>query len=176
MVITDKVSSADDIARGFLSGGGLAAGLVAISSKSLKPKYCSKSIVGGDSPATTSESVAGKVWGQMTAAEERTRLLEGLHRQGLGTADIESRYLPKGKQGKGSYRGANIPRNVKVVNLEMKDRCKQAHKEEKNCRKKKNKLRQNIKRNKLNLVLLFSCFQVMLPIRVGQTCFIYRFT
>ena len=28
MVITEKVSSADDIARGFLSGGGLAAGLV----------------------------------------------------------------------------------------------------------------------------------------------------
>ena len=41
MVITDKVSSADDIARGFLSGGGLAAGLVAISSKNLKPKYSS---------------------------------------------------------------------------------------------------------------------------------------
>ena len=38
MGITDKVSSADDIARGFLSGGGLAAGLVAISSKNLKPK------------------------------------------------------------------------------------------------------------------------------------------
>ena len=79
---------------------------------------------------------------QMTAAEERTRLLEGLLRQGLGTADIESRYLPKGKQGKGSYRGANIPRNVKVVHLEMKDRCKQAHKEEKNCRKKRSKIRQ----------------------------------
>ena len=42
MVITDKVSSADDIARGFLSGGGLAAGLVVISSKSLKPKYSSR--------------------------------------------------------------------------------------------------------------------------------------
>ena len=41
MVTTEMVSSADDIARGFLSGGGLAAGLVAISSKSLKPKYCS---------------------------------------------------------------------------------------------------------------------------------------
>ena len=38
MVTTEMVSSADDIARGFLSGGGLAAGLGAISSKSLKPK------------------------------------------------------------------------------------------------------------------------------------------
>ena len=38
MVITEMVSSADDIARGVLSGGGLAAGLVAISSKNLKPK------------------------------------------------------------------------------------------------------------------------------------------
>ena len=38
MVTTEMVSSADDIARGFLSGGGLAAGLVAISSKNLKPK------------------------------------------------------------------------------------------------------------------------------------------
>ena len=39
MVITEMVSSADNIARGFLPGGGLAAGLVAISSKkSLKPK------------------------------------------------------------------------------------------------------------------------------------------
>ena len=67
----------------------------------------------------------------MTAAEERTRLLEGLLRQGVGTADIETRYLPKGKQGKGSYRGTNIPRNEKVVNMDMKDRVKQAHKEEK---------------------------------------------
>ena len=41
MVITEMVSSADDIARGVLSGGGLAAGLVAISSKNLKPKYSS---------------------------------------------------------------------------------------------------------------------------------------
>ena len=38
MVITEMVSSADNIARGFLPGGGLAAGLVAISSKNLKPK------------------------------------------------------------------------------------------------------------------------------------------
>jgi len=44
MVITDKVSSADDIARGFLSGGGLAAGLVAISSKNLKPKDSKKTL------------------------------------------------------------------------------------------------------------------------------------
>ena len=43
MVITEMVSSADNIARGFLPGGGLAAGLVAISSKkSLKPKDSSK--------------------------------------------------------------------------------------------------------------------------------------
>ena len=54
----------------------------------------------------------------------------------MGAANVESRYLPKGKQGKGSYRGANIPRNEKVVNMEMKDRCKQDHKEEKNIRKK----------------------------------------
>ena len=45
MVITDKVSSADDIARGFLSGEGLAAGLVAISSKNLKPKDSSILVV-----------------------------------------------------------------------------------------------------------------------------------
>ena len=38
MVTTEMVSSADDIARGFLSGGGLAAGLDAFSSKNLKPK------------------------------------------------------------------------------------------------------------------------------------------
>ena len=38
MVTTEMVSSADDIARGFLSGGGLAAGLGATSSKSLKTK------------------------------------------------------------------------------------------------------------------------------------------
>ena len=44
MVITEMVSSADNIARGFLPGGGLAAGLVAISSKkSLKPKDSSRS-------------------------------------------------------------------------------------------------------------------------------------
>ena len=40
MVTTEMVSSADDIARGFLSmtGGGLAAGLDAFSSKVLKTK------------------------------------------------------------------------------------------------------------------------------------------
>ena len=63
---------------------------------------CETDIVGDDSLTTQSESVASKVWDKMTAAEERTRLLEGLLRQGVGTADIETRYLPKGKQGKGS--------------------------------------------------------------------------
>ena len=87
MVTTEMVSSTSNTARGFLPGGGLAAGPV---------------IVGGDSLTNQSESVASKVWDKMTAAEERTRLLEGLLRQGVGTADIETRYLPKGKQGKGS--------------------------------------------------------------------------
>ena len=48
MVITEMVSSADNIARGFLPGGGLAAGLVAISSKSLKPKDSSLQLMMGD--------------------------------------------------------------------------------------------------------------------------------
>ena len=41
MVTTEMVSSADNTARGFLpmTGGGLAAGLDAFSSKVLKPKY-----------------------------------------------------------------------------------------------------------------------------------------
>ena len=50
--------------------------------------------------------------------------MEGLLKKGLGTADTESRYMTKGKKAKPKtncgYRGSNITRNVKVVNLEMR--------------------------------------------------------
>ena len=78
MVTTEMISSADNTARGFISvkKNSLDAGQDVIGSKVFKiTKNQSVSILGGDSPATLSESVVSKVWEQVTAAEERTNLL-----------------------------------------------------------------------------------------------------
>ena len=52
----------------------------------------------------------------------------------------------KKTRAKGGYRGNNIARNEKAVNFEMKDRCKKAHKEEKNLRKKRNMIRKTLEK------------------------------
>ena len=71
----------------------------------------SEAIAGSKTPATLSKIFVCKVWKQVAAAEERTRLMEGHLKKWLGTAYIESRYLTKEKKtrAKGGYRATTLP-------------------------------------------------------------------
>ena len=54
---------------------------------------------------------------------------------------MEDKYSKGDKTDRGDYKGNKIARNQNVINLELNDAIRNAQKEEKNIRKKRNKLR-----------------------------------
>ena len=79
-----------------------------------------------------------KVWIATAKAEERTMLLRRLKARGVGTAQMEAKYA---KGGNKDNKANSTTRNSKVIQLELNDAIRKAVKDEKNIRKKRNKLR-----------------------------------
>ena len=75
-------------------------------------------------PAAENKSVLAKIWLTAARAEERTRSLRALLREGVGTATMEATYSKREKT------GSRMPaRSLKLIKLEMESAIELAIKE-----------------------------------------------